>query len=525
MRYRLLTFLMLLFLASSVCAEEGRKKELVAGKKTGFIPRVDMALEGGRYFDNWPGYAWRARRRIHIDIFKSENRVIFMEYEDESILGSQTANDDNLQKVRHEIAYLGLRQEWEKHSLSYFYRHVCHNRIDRTTGKFMLWDVIEARWETKGMRLGYKNEGINFDSREEFELLNKFNGMAGIGAVTTHEHSRYLAVGEGGIRYDILRYRNQVPYLLGKIYTTVDPHWRPSLTLESGIRVHLENFDLTPFIEYEHQYDAVRRSGNVGNFLFTGLRLETHPDELVSAFKRTYLFLPALHAGGYYAKILGSDGFGYDSGLAFNLDLYQRNKFTTFLNTDLDLNTSNENMKPNFISYTLEPGMAINFNKNILDFFFRRWSRHNGNIYDGITEGYKLVGSRLQSPGMKVGSRNEGINFDSGKDFEFLKKVGWQISAGGYVHTANYDYDWEAGAKARWDILRHKRRVPYLLAGLSLLQGPNTDGDYSIEAGMRFCGKERGNANLFTQYRYRENASRFGGYDAKQIILGLGFEF
>ncbi len=522
MRYRLLLLLtFLLLFPFPIWAKEGEKK-------VEFIPRADMALEMGRYFHNWPGYAWRFKRRINIDIWRFGNKFLFMEYEDENILGSRWANEDDPRKIRHEIAYLGLRRDWEKHSLSYFYRHVCHNRVDRTTGKFMLWDVIEARWETKGMRLGYKNEGIDFNSQKEFEFLNKFNGMAGLGLVTTHEHCRYSAVGEGGMRYDILRYRNGIPYLLTKLYATIDPHLRPNLTLESGVRFHLKHFDLTPFIEYEHQYDVERREGPVGNFLFTGLRLETHGDELVPTFKRNSLFLPGLNVGGYYAKVLDSDDFGYDSDLAFNLDLYRKDRFIAFLNTGLVINTTTENQKPHFIGYSLEPGLAIDFDKNVLDFFFRHWSRHNGdvngNVVDGITEGYKLIGSRFQSRGMKLGYRNEGIDFDSGKDFEFLKKVDWQVSTGGYVTTSNYDYDWEAGAGVRWDILRHKRKIPYLSANLRLLQGPNTDGDYTMEAGVRFCGK-KGNATLFTQYRYRENASRFGGYDAKQKILGLGFDF
>ena len=523
MRYRLLLLLtFLLLFPSAIWAKEEEKK-------VEFIPRVDMALEAGRYFHNWPDYAWRFRRRIHIDIWGFGNKSLFMEYEDENILGSKWANNDDPRKIRHEIAYLGLRQEWGKHSLSYFYRHVCHNRIDRTTGKFMLWDVIEARWETKGMRLGYKNEGIDFNSQKEFEILNKFNGMAGLGIVTTHEHVKYSAVGEGGIRYDILRYRKGVPYLLGKVYATTDSRLRPNLTLESGVRIHLKNFDLTPFVEYEHQYDVERREGPVGNFLFTGLRLETHGDELVPTFKRDSPFLPELHVGGYYAKVLGSDNFDYDSNMTFNLDLYRRDRFTAFLNTPLAINTSTENMKPRFIGYSLEPGLAIDFDKNVLDFFFRHWSRHNGidennDVPDGITEGYKLIGTRLQTRGMKLGYKNEGIDFDSKKDFEFLKKIDWKVSAGGYAKTANYDYDWEAGAGARWDILRHKRKIPYLLANLRLLQGPNTDGDYTMETGVRFCGK-KGNASLFTQYRYRENASRFGGYDAKQTIMGVGLEF
>ncbi len=521
MSWKLLLLISLLLFPSAIWAKEEEKK-------VEFIPRVDMALEAGRYFHNWPGYAWRFRRRFNIDIWRFGNKVLFMEYEDENILGSRTAGDDNPQKIRHEIAYLGLRQEWEKYSLSYFYRHVCHNRVDRTTGKYMLWDVIEARWETKGMRLGYKNEGIDFNSQKEFEILNKFNGMAGLGIVPTHEHVKYSAVGEGGVRYDILRYRNGVPYLLGKVYATTDSRVRPNLTLESGIRFHLKNFDLTPFVEYEHQYDVERREGPVGNFFFTGLRLETHGDELVPTFKRNSSFFPELHVGGYYAKILGSDDFGYDSDLAFNLDLYQRDRFTAFLNTGLAINSTTENQKPHFIGYSLEPGLEIDFEKRVWDFFFRNWSRYNGDVngdgLDRITERYKLIGTRFQSRGMKLGYRNEGIDFDSVKDFEFLKKIDWKVSSGGYVNTSNYDYDWEAGAGARWDILRHRRKIPYLLANLSLLQGPNTDGDYTIEGGVRFCGK-KGNASLFTQYRYRENASRFGGYDTKQTIMGVGFEF
>jgi hypothetical protein len=498
-------------------------------EKPEFIPRVDMALEGGRYFYNWPGYAWRGRRRIHVDILKLRKNVLFLEYEDENILGSRTANDDNIQKIRHEIAYLGLRQERDNYSLSYFYRHICHNRVERTTGKFMLWDVIEARWETKGMRLGYKNEGIDFDAGQDFELLNKFNGMAGLGIVTTHEHCRYAAVGEGGVRYDILRYKRSVPYVQGKLYATIGPKVNPNLTLETGTRFHLRHFDLSPFIEYEHQYDAERREGPVGNLLFTGLRLETHTDELISAFGNRNSFLPALHAGGYYARVLGSDNFHYDSDLAFNLDLYQKDRLTAFFNTGLTLNTTTENMKPHFIGYALEPGIAIDTNQKDLDFFFRHWERHNGNVggddpLDGITERYNLIGTRFQSRGMKLGYSNEGIDFDSGQDFEYLRKIDWQVSAGGYFERACYDYDWEAGVKARWDILRYKRKVPYLLAGCSVLAGDNTDGDYSMEAGVRFCGK-KGNAKLFTQHRRRENASRFGGYEAKQTMLGLGFAF
>ncbi|HEA46907.1 MAG TPA: hypothetical protein ENH97_00655, partial [bacterium] len=170
--------------------------------------------------------------------------------------------------------------------------------------------------------------------------------------------ARYYVIGQGGIRYDILRYRNKIPYFLTKLYTTVDPKLKPNLTVETGVRIHLKHFDLTPFIEYTHQYDVERWEGPLGNFLFTGLRLETHGDELVPTFKRNSPFLPELHVGGYYAKVLGSDNFGYDSDLAFNLDLYRRDRLTSFLNTSLAVNSSTKNQKPHFIGYSWEPGLA-----------------------------------------------------------------------------------------------------------------------------------------------------------------------
>ncbi|HEA46938.1 MAG TPA: ComEA family DNA-binding protein, partial [bacterium] len=202
-------------------------------KGTEFMPRVDMALETGRYFHNWPGYAWRFRRRINIDIWRFENKVLFFKYEDENILGSRTASEDDPQKIRHEFVYLGLRQEWEKYSLSYSYTHISNNRVDRTIGDIKHWDTVEAKWETKGMRLGYKNEGIDFDPQKEFELLKKFHGMAALGVVTAKEAARYYVIGQGGIRYDILRYRNKIPYFLTKLYTTVDPKLKPNLTVET----------------------------------------------------------------------------------------------------------------------------------------------------------------------------------------------------------------------------------------------------------------------------------------------------
>jgi len=124
---------------------------------------------------------------------------------------------------------------------------------------------------------------------------------------------------------------------------------------------------------------------------------------------------------------------------------------------------------------------------------------------------------------MRTGYKNKGIAFSSPKRFEFLKKIDWQVLGGRYIYTSDYDYDWNIEFGARWDILRHVRKILYLEGNLDFLIGNNADLDYYIESGVRF--HDIGDITFFGRYQHRKNVDRFEGYSDDYILAGIRFEF
>ena len=238
--------------------------------------------------------------------------------------------------------------------------------------------------------------------------------------------------------------------------------------------------------------------------------------------KRFGLF-PGMHVRGERAYIVGADDYDWDSSVALDIELHREQTLRIFLNTDVHLLSPAGDYRPRFVTYELEPGITFDCGEGSLALFFHHYSRYDVNAIDGSTEQGNLIGIRRGTAGMKAGRKNEGIDFTSSKKFELLKKVDWEIAAGKYVQTNDYDYGWNAEAALRWDVLRHSKKVFYLGADFDFLWGGDLDTEYYVETGVRF--HDVGDITFFWRFQHREDVDLFGGYDEDYFLFGTRIEF
>ena len=488
-----------------------------------FIPEVNMMIESSVYDSNQLDYKSRFQRLIQMDVLRYSDISLGFEYNEETVLGGPGYSSDEPYNLRHRLKYLNLRHDREEKSLSLFYKHTCVNGIDRSGGE-RSWDVIGLELETKNMRCGYKNDGIKIDSQKEFEFLSQIGYAVSLGKVVVKRNPEAEAIGEFSLRWDILRYKNYIPYLELGLQSIWGSELRLDYNLELGTRINYTKAFLAPFIKYSYEHDIDRWKGIDEHFFMAGLRLETlSRDDYSLIPQEQFGMFPQINMEGYYANLVGAEAFEWNGNVSLNIDFFRGENLRTFLNTNVDILSPDRAFRPRFITYTLEPGIGLSDEEKFLDLIFHHTSRYDGNTSDGFIEHTGLIGLRQETIGMKTGYKNEGIDFTSPKRFEFLKKIDWEVVGGRYIYTSDYDYDWNVELSARWDILRHIKKIPYLEGNLNFLLGKGIDIEYYIETGVRL--HDVGDITVFSRYQHEANIDRFGGYDKGYVLAGVRIEF
>ena len=487
-----------------------------------FMPNVNMLIESVYYSSNKADYSAKFQRLIQMDVLRFRNISLGLEFNEETTLGGPKYSSEEPYNLRNSIRYLNLRYDGNKRSFGLFYNHFCDNGIERSGGE-RGWDVMGLELMTKNMRYGHKNYGIDFNEQKEFEFLSQFGYTISLAKKVTERGQELEAIGELSLRWDILRYKNYIPYLeLG-----LNPIWgsesRWDYHFELGTRINYRRAILAPFIRYSYQHDLDRWKGESEHFFMLGLRLETLSKEYIDSLEKKGGFSPQVHMEGYYANLVGADDFEWNGNLSLNIDFLQEEFLRVFLNTNVDNLSPSGEWRPRFVTYQLEPGIGIDENEKSLEFIYRQSLRYDVNASDGFTEKSGLLGIRGRTKGMRTGYKNEGIDFSSPKRFECLKKIDWQVLKGRYIYTSEYNYDWNIRLCARWDILRHIRKILYLEGNLNFLIGDNSDLEYYIESGIRF--HDVGDITFFGRYQHRRNVDRFGGYSDNYTLAGIRFEF
>ena len=181
-------------------------------------------------------------------------------------------------------------------------------------------------------------------------------------------------------------------------------------------------------------------------------------------------------------------------------------------------------MFPRYIKQDAEGGVSYksDFINALIEPYYRYFRNDEGNYYKGYTERYSSAGLRIQSRNMKTGYANKGIDFDSPENLESINTIDWMVSAERVFNKFYYDYDWECGILARWNIFRYRKIIPFMSAGIRFLIDENSDEIYTLESGLRIqTGLQW---ILFCRFEHRTAVSPGNGLFRDYTLIGVRFE-
>ena len=178
---------------------------------------------------------------------------------------------------------------------------------------------------------------------------------------------------------------------------------------------------------------------------------------------------------------------------------------------------------PNYIRYSLEPGLRIKGKKGNFSLIYHHVCRHDVDRFDKSTEKWNVSGVRLES------KRHTPQRFSP--EIEYLWKPFGKVSFGKCVVTTDVTYTWDGIVEAGMDILRYKRIVFYLLNNVHMVfqkeDRPSNKKyfvDYTFEPGIKIYG-EKGKATLFCQYRHEHDVDMYNGTTEDWGLVGIRYEW
>jgi hypothetical protein len=484
-----------------------------------FMPEANIMMEAACFGSNQPDYSGTILGTVDIDVFRIGKTSIGMSYNGEVLFGGKGRDANDPYNLRHRIKYVDIRYDMDRFAAGLYYLHTCDNGFEREGGE-RAWDLVVVEFQTQNMRHGHENDFIGFSSNNDMPLFSRFGYRVSFGS-KSRERSRELeAAGDLVLRWDITRYRNQVPYIQFKLHPIWGEGLRWDYSAEIGNRINSRSAYLSPFMRYGFVHDLDMWQGESEHFIAAGFKIGTHRGNVPS--ETPYRFLPEMKMRCRYGALPGADDFEYNGEVTFDMRLFQEEHYWVYLDTDVEFTSPDRKDRPRFCSFYLEPGLGFDLNGYVCEAAYSHTARFDVNASDGYTEHGGLLFCRYGTPGMQTGHMYDGKELHPEKTFIFLNSIDWAVYAGKYIHTVDFDYDFKTGAGARWDILRYKQIIPYLAGNIDVFIGEHTDTEYYIETGVRFKGTF--DTTLFIRSLHRENIDRFQGYADDYLLVGFRFE-
>ncbi|MFX0200671.1 MAG: hypothetical protein ACFFCW_31510 [Candidatus Hodarchaeota archaeon] len=465
-----------------------------------FLTDVNAAIEAAGVIGG--DYDARITRKVHFDALRIRRWFLHFGFQEENLF------DPSPSQLDHELEYLGIGYEIGRGRIKLFWDHTCHNpsrKLPKEKRNDIHWNELGIGYETIGMMLGHKNDGIEFDSG--FEWLNSINWRASVSKIFQRTENKYEWMFKLGARDDVFKIGNQVFYIQLEVNSIYDDRGvRLNPSVEIGDRISLnENICLIPFVSYKHFHDWYSL-GEGEDFFFAGLGLEMglrhgKHNNFSNPGKLRISWAPEIHIDGGYASIVNNEDYGYSSDVAFDLDLlklYQDKTFT--LNTYAGILTLPDDLNPYLVKYDIGPSLTIG-----LDYFdlriFHSYSCLYGLVDTGVIRNYNLLALGLKN--------NNASHWD------------WNAQIGGYPSTKNFDY-WGYLRGSLGFNSRIKRITPYIQCSGHYLPGRSSVFGYAIEAGGKIPG-ESGDFSLYLSFQDDFDFFRFG--KGTQTLLGFRCKF
>ncbi len=519
--------------AAAIHQESGNKET----QDWRIMPRVGVGVEYGGFILRDGDFSSALRRRVEVDALQYRRHIIYLEFDEETSWGIP-ADRWEFNRMRHRLYMIGYRYDLGNHYLGLFFHHRCHNPFH--TEKFQGYVgrsreniyFVGMEFLSKSMRLGMKDQGINFESGPAFEFLGRWHYWLSVLKTVEKDKSNLNWLLRAQVRLDLLRYYWLIPYLeVGSELLIRSSGTRLSPWGEGGIRCRLrDKMDFTPFLRGGRSQEEIIGDDGVSlrpvahNFLFGGARLEFLLDEYSvarAAQAGQMHLLPEIHGTLDYGLYLKSRFFNGRGKMELDFEVLRYDPWTFFLYTDLGFDTRKTDFKPDKVTYRLQYGLTYMRGRYFAEAFLDHSRRLDSDTFRNVSERANLAGLRLGTKGMKPGHVNDGISF-APETFQWLHNLNVQANAGHFFDNRDWQYLWNVAAQARWDFLRWRFIIPYLQGELNWLAGGGSTKDafeYAVEPGLRFHGIF--DLALYYRFQHRENVTRFQGPSESQSVVGL----
>jgi hypothetical protein len=498
------------------------------------FPRIGMQIEGRTFAENDARYKMETHRIFDLDIFKINN-IAFSMNVNEFIIFNNRSRYINPKTINYEMDFGSLSWENKYGILSLFADHNCTNIINEneTSDRQARWYGYGIRWESFGMKPGQKNKNIDFQNPDNIYLIDNFSYRI------SAERKIHIKVYDfdymiiGALRYDILNYYFIIPYIEGSFTSLINGHVRFNRYFETGLRMHFDKGDITPFIGTNYKYDIDSYYAKATDLYYIGLRMETlfendtdiKKSKLKAPSNGTSSF-PDFHFKGSYGKYINNDNLNFNTDISFGLDFLSTYKLSPFIYDTVTHNSlkANAGMFPRYIKQNIEAGVSckLDFIDALIEPYYRYFRSDDGNYNKGYTERFSTAGLRFISRKMKTGFANSGLDFDKSQNLESINTIDWSVSAERVLYKRYYDYIWECNILLRWNIFRYEKSIPYIAAGVCFLLDRNYDKAYNAETGVRIQGGLQW--ILFYRYEYRTAIDPENGLFRNFNLIGIRFE-
>jgi hypothetical protein len=537
-RTKFLLTLVLLWIGflGAACQEAGAQESKGEKSHPGdLLPRVGVGLEYGGFLVRGDNYSSAFRYQLLIDLWQYRRHLFYLDFDGETSFGIP---GDSLafNRLRHQITILGYRYDLGDYYGGVRFYHRCYNPLRERGGLEGDYDrtiadtfYVGLEFIDKAMLVGQKDRGINFENRP-FEFLGKWHVALSLNRVVFKEYSNLEWLFTGKVRFDILRYCNLVPYLEAGVEVLGMGRWAATPVVEGGVRFHAANMDFIPFIQWGRTQEWPRQPSGKDylvshSYLFGGGRLEFLLDRENQSlgFKGEKLqFFPEVHGLAEYSLYLGSRyhlGFG---SVRLNLDVLRCRSLTLFANPGFTIDSHVTNLGPDKLWYQLDYGLRYSFQRYFLEGFVLNEKRFDSFVFRSLNETAQRAGGRIGTRGMLLGHYDDGISFETPKEFQWLNKLNAAASLSHYFDTQDWPYFWNISAQARWDVLAWQLMVPYLQGGMECRVARRDAKDafeYYLEPGIRCKGIM--DLALFYRFQYQPAIRSFRGPGEVQNLIGI----
>ena len=463
------------------------------------LPDVNASIEAAGV--SGADYNVRITRKVQFDALRIRDWFFHFGIREESFF------DPSPSQLDHELEYLGIGHGTANGRIKFFWDHTCHNpsrKLPKNRRNDIHWNELGIGYETTGMMLGHKNNGIRFNSGSEW--LNNINWRASLSKIWMRTENNYEWMSKLGIRDDVFRTSNQVFYIqlsLSSIYDDRGINIDPCLEIGDRFRLN-ENTYLTPFVSYKHFHDWYSL-GEREDFFSTGLCLEVGlghgtPINSSSPEKTKISWTPEFNITGGYANIVNNEDYGHSSDVAIDLDLLKLDQDKTLsLNTYAGILTLAHSLNPYTVNYKIGPSLEIDLDDFDLG-IFHRYSCLYGLEDKGMIRNYNLLGLELE---------NNSASWN------------WNVKIGIYPSTKNFDYWADLHGSLGYNFCK-EGITPYINCSGHYLQGNSSVFGHAIQAGVKIPGNI-GSISLYLCEQDDFDVFRFE--KGTQTLLGITFQF